>query len=285
VSGGGWLCGLLLAWSAQVGTQGPARPPTPPPMAGTDEYGEPEFVDLTSIANFAQGYQRRHVQTRGKLALLGISDYFELTDGAARVLVILESSLSPNDLRRLVGFDLDVRGIVRAIRPKEYIQGVDKDLIEDRSLPVLPAPRIDLPQVSITVLSFSERDARSPRGRNAPGTRGMAAEVLADPGASGGKPVRIVGLFRGRNLFGDLPAASQRDKADWVLKDEDTAFWVTGKEPRGKGWSLDPDLASDTARWIEVEGRPEVANGVLYLRATKLRLTKPPGAPAGDDGP
>lgn len=286
MSGRWWLCGLVLALPlpGQV-TQGPGRTPSPPPLAGTDRYGEPEFVDLTSIAYHHEAHQRKHVQTRGSLELLGVGEYFLLKDGGARVLAIPDASMPLDELRRLVGLELDVRGIVRAIRKKQYIGGKDLDLIEDPTLPVLPAPQLDFPPVSLTILSLSERESGARKGRNAPGARGVAAEVLADPGAAGGKPVRIVGLFRGRNLFGDLPAASQRDRADWVLKDEDTALWVTGKEPKGKGWSLDPGLASDTARWIEVEGRPEVVGGVLYLRATKLRLSKPPGAPVVDDEP
>ena len=82
--------------------------------------------------------------------------------------------------------------------------------------------------------------------------------------------MRVVGKFRGRNLFGDLPARSERDSADWVIKDDVYAVWVTGKRPKGSGWELDLGLKRDTNKWIEVVGRPETIGNVTYIRALSV---------------
>ena len=80
------------------------------------------------------------------------------------------------------------------------------------------------------------------------------------------------GTFRGANLFEDLPPESRRDPADWVLKDGPFSIWVTGKAPKGRGWSLDPRQRSE-CRWrLEVKGRVEIAGGYVYLRATSVAL-------------
>jgi hypothetical protein len=276
-----WLAAGILSSSlgAQVTVQIPDRREDVSRRAGDAQYGEPVPVDLASIAYSEGAHQRQHVRTRGRLSVLEANRYFVLTDGHARVLVLLVPEIAYTDLMAFLGRDLDVLGIVRAIRRKEYVGPKDLDLVEDPTLPVLPAPRLDWPRVSLTVLGFSEREGGSGRSRAA--SLGSAAALLANPLPATGKlpSVVIVGLFRGRNLYGDLPASSQRKPADWVLKEGKTAFWVTGKEPKGKGFALDPGYQGDTVRWLEVEGKPEVVGGVLYLHASQLRLAKAPVLP------
>ena len=90
--------------------------------------------------------------------------------------------------------------------------------------------------------------------------------------------VRVVGKFRGRNLYGDLPSRSQRDSDDWVIKDDLYAVWVSGKKPKGSGWAA---RRRPQARHRQVDrgGRPpETVNGVTYLRAIEVKLTTPPSA-------
>jgi hypothetical protein len=91
-----------------------------------------------------------------------------------------------------------------------------------------------------------------------------------------GQTVRVEGQFRGRNLFGDLPAKSERGGSDWVIKDDLYAVWVTGKKPKGSGWALDSGLKRDTGKWIEVVGRVETHAGVVYLQALQVMLGSPP---------
>ena len=101
------------------------------------------------------------------------------------------------------------------------------------------------------------------------------ADIVADPGSVEGR-VRVLGRFRGRNLFGELPAASARSRDDWVLGDEGAALWVTGRKPKGDGWELDPADKGDAGRWLEVEGKLEARGGVVYLKAERVALAKAP---------
>lgn len=244
--------------------------PTPGTVRSGDEYGEPRDAELSSLANEEGGYQRTHVRTRGRLGMVG--GFYSLTEGSAQLLVLPGDGFSASDLTALLGARIEARGIVRALRPKEYVGGRDLDLIEDPDLPPLPAPHVSLPRVSLTLLGLSDMEPRARPGAR-PG-RSALAEILADPARYAGKPIRIVGQFRGRNLFGDLPEGSQRAPADWVLKDGEHAVWVVGRAPKGKGFALDPSYKGDSSRWLEVEGKPEVLNGILYLRAGKVALAQ-----------
>lgn len=278
------VCAVALGGQAVAQVTLPVPSPSPGstrPQGGG--YGSAVPVELESIAFDAETHQRKHVLTQGRLDILEPNQYYLLRNGAARVLVLLSHGMGHNDVLTLLGRDAEVRGIVRRIRPKEYPGGTDLDLIEDPDLPVLPAPRSDWPKVSLTLLSVAAIESSEFRSKTG-ADRGEARQILANPPLPAtAKDVRLAGLFRGRNLFGELPAASQRLPQDWVVKDGDTAFWVTGKEPRGKGWSLDPTYRPDTTRWVEVVGKPEVANGVLYVRASRVSLIKRPST--GEDEP
>ncbi len=96
------------------------------------------------------------------------------------------------------------------------------------------------------------------------------------PGGHDGQTVRVVGKFRGRNLYGDLPDRSQRNSSAWVLKDDLFAVWVTGTKPKGLGFDLDPGLKLDTEKWVVVVGRPETSGAVTYLRALQVEVTSAP---------
>jgi hypothetical protein len=272
---------VLLGGDAQVSVTPPepARDPDFAQPQGT-QYGEPQGADLASIVFAPEACHGDHVIAKGRLDLLEFGRYWQLVDGHARVLLLGSYGMTGTDFDRMIGTWVEVRGICRAIRPKEYVRGVDMDTITFPDLPVLPAPRAGWPIVSITVFAMS--DAGGP-GRKGPGPEAaILRTVLNDPSAFIGVRVRVVGLFRGRNLFGDLPAESRRSQSDWVLKEDDTSVWVTGKAPRGKGWALDPDYKGDTTRWLAVEGKVEVVNGVAYLRASKLILTRDPRSEAAE---
>jgi hypothetical protein len=234
-------------------------------------------VEIEALLLSPATYQGQHVVTVGRLDVLRQGLHWSLREASNPILLLLGHELSSSDFDPLLGGRVEVRGIVRRIRPKQYIRGVDVDLIEDPSLPVLPEPSMELPQISITVLSFVERGNHG--AKPGPPLEGTVRDILADPLAHADRKVRIVGQFRGSNLFADLPAGSRRGRSDWVVKDGDAAVWVVGKDPRGKGWSLDPSYAGDTARYVAVEGKPEVANGVVYVRASKVTLAAKPASP------
>ncbi|HEY6547918.1 MAG TPA: hypothetical protein VI589_08420 [Vicinamibacteria bacterium] len=251
---------------------------------GDRDYGPPRVVDLASLDLHPESYQRAHVIVVGTLEPLGFGEYLTLREGGPSLLVIPGHEVTYGELSPLIGRRVEIRGILRRIRKKEYVRGVDLDLIEDPSLPLLPEIDPKLPRNSITVLGLSDRGESSRRTSASPASV-IVRDVLEDPAEHAGKKVRLVGQFRGRNLFGDLPGASQRSRDDWVLKDGDTALWITGKEARGKGWALDPAYQGDTVRYVAVEGKLEVVNGVVYLRASKVTLAAKPEPPADDESP
>ena len=273
------LLGVLgaAALSAVQADDGQVTITTPTPSVpgqtqrqGEADYGTPRVADLDGINLAPESYQHAHVITLGRLDILEPGQYWTLRDGSATVLLLVGYGVAASDLDPFVGGRVEIRGIVRPIQQKEYIRGVDADLIKDPSLPVLPAPRFGWPTVSITVLALADRGERG-AGKAAP-AGALTRDIIANPAEHLGKTVRILGQFRGHNLFGDLPAQSRRDEADWVLKDGDLALWVTGKPPRGKGFSLDPGYKGDTVRWLEVAGKAEVVGGIVYLRASKIAL-------------
>ena len=126
---------------------------------------------------------------------------------------------------------------------------------------------------SFEVMPESVRRAKDARDS------GLRALVAAAGGAEK-RPVRVRGQFRGRNLFGDLPAETRKGQSDWVIQDQGVAVWVTGKAPKGEGWSLDLGSRSESVRWVEVEGEVEARDGVVYLKAKTVSLVGGPVAAA-----
>ena len=95
-----------------------------------------------------------------------------------------------------------------------------------------------------------------------------------------GKTVTVVGNFRGRNLFGDLPGAPNQGPHDFVIRATDGAVWVTGQRPRGRGFDLDVDRRIDSHRWLEVTGTVVLERGLVRIAATRLAAaTAPSEAP------
>jgi hypothetical protein len=105
------------------------------------------------------------------------------------------------------------------------------------------------------------------------GSKGSSLEPLVRyPKGVEGTVVTVTGVFRGANLFEDLPPESRREDSDWVLQDGPFSIWVTGKAPRGKGFSLDPRSRSDCRYRLEATGKVATVNGFIYLRASSLQL-------------
>ena len=258
-----WLlaCTLLLL-SLDLEAQVSHLPGSGQRQVSGGNYGPPRVVDLDTLVLMPEGYQRNHVIVEGDLEQIG-PEYWGLRKGSSRVLLIAHLEVDSGLLMQSLGRRVQIRGIVRMIRPKEKVGNppVDQDIIEDPNLPVLPPPSTDLPRVSITPLTM-----RDPEG----GEGGRSTEASREMERLPGKTTRILGQFRGRNLFGDLPAGSARGKDAWVLKDGETAMWVVGKAPRGDGWKLDLDYKGDSKTWLEVEGKLETINGIAYLKASRV---------------
>jgi hypothetical protein len=114
--------------------------------------------------------------------------------------------------------------------------------------------------------------AAAPAPSPAVSVRGLALE----PWRFAGQTVRVVGNFRGRNLFGDLPDGPSKSRYDFVIKSTDGAVWVTGVRPRGKGFDLDVDRRLDTNRWVEVTGVVVHDRGLVRIEGAHLNTTTAP---------
>lgn len=116
--------------------------------------------------------------------------------------------------------------------------------------------------------------AAPPNAVNAttPPLRALAME----PARFEGQQVTIVGQFRGRNLYGELPEAPARGKFEFVLRSADAALWVIGLQPKGKGFNFDPSKRIDTGRWVTVRGTVRSARGLTWLEGTSIELAPTP---------
>jgi hypothetical protein len=111
----------------------------------------------------------------------------------------------------------------------------------------------------------------------APSVRALAL----DPAHYVGQDVSVVGRFRGRNLFGDLPDAPGISRWDFVLSSADGALWVVGRRPRGDNFDLNVEQRVDTGRWLEVHGTVRLDRGLVRIEATDIRAAQAP-PPAND---
>ncbi len=92
--------------------------------------------------------------------------------------------------------------------------------------------------------------------------------------------VTILGQFRGRNLFGDLPEAPLSNKWQFVLRSADAAVWVMGLQPKGKTFNFDPNKRIDSGRWVKVAGTVRTAKGLTWLEGTSIELAQAPAETA-----
>jgi hypothetical protein len=114
-------------------------------------------------------------------------------------------------------------------------------------------------------------------GTPAPSTQATTVRaVVLEPDKYDGQKVTVTGRFRGVNLFGDLPQAPGRSRYDFVLQSADAALWVTGLEPKGKGFSLDRNARVDTGRWLEVTGTVGRSAGLVWIDGEKIGLGTAP---------
>jgi hypothetical protein len=259
----------------------------------SSQYEDAVGVPLSDIVRgFA--YNKKAVITQGVLDMMDTSlQYYRLRDEGAAALIVPVYG-AHDDVRRLVGREVEVTGLVREVpHHQECCVKVPRCILdsecEDPSLPPLPSleeqGRNHWPHVSVTIWAIT--DLTPPPGAERKREyRGVSLESLVmNPGERDGLTLRVVGQFRGKNLYGDLPSRSQRQSSDWVIKDDAFAAWVSGKPPRGPGWQLDPDLKRDTGRWVEVVGRVDTRNGITYLRAVQVALASAPAAAVRHDAP
>jgi len=90
--------------------------------------------------------------------------------------------------------------------------------------------------------------------------------------------VTVTGQFGGRNLFGDLPDSPGKSRYDFVLRSADAAIWISGAQPKGKGFNFSLDSRMDSGRWLEVTGTVRTGRGLQWLEVTSdgIQLGKAP---------
>ena len=90
--------------------------------------------------------------------------------------------------------------------------------------------------------------------------------------------VTVTGQFGGRNLFGDLPDAPGKGRYDFVLRSSDSAIWISGGQPKGKGFNFSLDSRLDSGRWLEITGVVKMGRGLEWLEvsADGIQLGKAP---------
>lgn len=101
-------------------------------------------------------------------------------------------------------------------------------------------------------------------------------DVSLEPDRFMGEEVSVLGRFRGRNLFGDLPDAPGRSVNDFVLQLADATIWVTGLEPSGDGFDLRLDARQDTGTWLQVSGTVAHGDGLVWIEGTDVALAEEP---------
>ena len=94
--------------------------------------------------------------------------------------------------------------------------------------------------------------------------------ITLEPNRYRNQPVTLTGRFRGRNLYGDLPAAPGISPDDFILRSGDAAIWIVGMEPRGDGFELDVMARVDTSRWLEVTGIVSGRDQLLQIEARTI---------------
>jgi hypothetical protein len=258
-------------------------------------YGDPVEVSVEDLSR-GFGYNKRAVITQGVLDMMDAGQvYFRLRDEGAEILLIAVPN-AHDDVRRLVGRDVEVVGLVRDVPYRQQCcregQGgacmMWQSQCDDPDLPALPnldEGKSHWPHVSITVWGITDMTPPPGTQRKREYKGSSLESLVMNPGDKDGQTLRVVGQFRGKNLYGDLPIRSQRGSSDWVIKDDAFAVWVTGKKPKGSGWELDTGLKRDTGRWLEVVGRVQTVNGITYLRASQVALASAPSPTATVEAP
>ena len=225
-------------------------------------YGQPVDVAIDDLVQEPSSYLNRAVRTHGRLEL-----GFDSTQRAyllrgmlyqIRIVPVREVQTEWEQVAlQMMGRDVEVTGV---FLETGQVQGAN-------------------PAHGVQFWNFTGPPEKEPTGEiKAPEV--SLEKLVANPGKRDGQMIRVVGKFRGRNLYGDLPVRTQRTTADWVIKDDLYAIWVTGKKPKGTGWELDSSLKRDTGKWVEVIGKPETVRGVTYIKAVRIQLTTPPSATA-----
>lgn len=239
-------------------------------QGGTYEarYGRPIDVSIDDLLFNPESYNDRAVRTRGRLQVsgsrLGGHALAGMASGTIEIAPTGDAAAAFDQASRdMLGRQIEIVGVFQAYQ---------------RDAATLAKGQI----LFWSFMGPPEEVSKSQRDK----AEKLTLEALAaKPGGHDGRIVRVVGQFRGRNLYGDLPVRSQLANGDWVVKDDLYAVWVTGKKPKGSGFALDSGLKRDTGKWLEVVGRVETRGDVTYLHAIEVGITTAPSPTARVEPP
>jgi hypothetical protein len=256
---------LHAAAAAALLVPGPARAQTS--FGRESEYevrhGAPIDVSITDLEQNPDAYLDKAVRTHGSLDLDGGQrNQYMLRDSLGATVKVVPVEEVREQFQRqehaMLMQDVEVTGVVK------WTSGGGGQ-----------ASRPGRARVQILFWSFNA-DPRQGQDEKKAVEVSLESLVLA-PGRRDGQLVRVVGQFRGGNLFGDLPMTSRRAGGDWVIRNEGFAVWITGKRPKGDGFELDRSSKADAGRWVEVVGRPVSRRGITWIQAVRVAMaTAPP---------
>ena len=247
-------------------------------------YGVPQRTTVGELARDPRYLHQRAVRVVGHLEPMTDGRWWRLRDEMEQVLLVPVESIDETQLRQLIGRPVEVTGVAREL--KDY-QGtcfstppIPQSKCDDPLLPVLPdrENRPHWPRASITYWAVGDATPLEPIKLWESNRDSALVRLAGAPAEFEEQKVTVLGQFCGANLYGDLPAESRRKDTDWVIREGDAAIWVTGKDPTGKGWRLDPRSESESRWWIEVTGEVESEGGIAYLKARSLRLHPAPAS-------
>jgi len=240
---------LLLVAAGPAPSQGPARRLTT--VAALREY--PSYFHLQNVLLHGE-----FVESGTQIVVRG---------GERDIPVILRDTSTPSGLVEVRGQLIDVGRLEAGdARVAAYAQA--------RNFDPWPRPGEEL------VLLVTNVTPTQPAVT--PSVRALALQ----PWRFDGQKVTIVGQFRGRNLFGDLPSAPGKSRWDFVLRSADSAVWVTDLQPRGRGFVLSVDARVDTGRWLQVSGTVAVTRGLsTIVGMTIAEAEAEAGPPTEEEAP
>ena len=238
----------LLLLVAIATAQTPARRPT----------------TIDALRQFPRYFHLQNVLVHGEFVEDGPRMMLRGGDRAIKVLL--------NDNKTMTGM-VEVRGVMLDVGRLEATDPRLANYDGARDPEHFPQPGEDL-LLGVTGVTAAQL-------ATTPSVRGLALQ----PWRFNGQKVTVVGQFRGRNLFGDLPNAPGTSKYDFVLRSADTAIWVTGMRPKGKGFDLNIDARVDTGGWLQVSGTVNQDKGLVEIAATTIATATEPKAEPADDEP
>jgi hypothetical protein len=217
------------------------------------------LTTIDSLKQYAGFYHLQNVLLRGEITEAGTKLQLKADEQTIRVLVDdgVSAKNGPVELR---GVLIDVG----RLEPGDPRVG---GFAEGRDTAPWPKPGEEL---FVRASAISEVPPAA--------TTATIRAIALEPWKFDTQKVTVLGNFRGRNLFGDLPGAPGKSRYDFVLRGVEGAIWVTNLRPRGSGFDLDVNRRVDSDKWIEVTGTIVRERGLVSLEATKLTLAKAPQA-------